>query len=643
MAENADHRKLAAILCADVKGYSKLMGEDEPYTVGALKECRNLFAENIQNRGGRVVNAPGDSILAEFPSVVSAVQCAVEIQNQLENRNTDLPDDRKMVFRIGVNLGDVIQSEDAIYGDGVNIGARLEGLAEPGGVSISKTVFDHVQKKLPYGYEYQGEHRAKNITNPVKAYKLLTAPEDAGKLVRKEPTVSASKWIWPTVVVAAIIVTLISYQVYQEIVGPKTEPASVEKMALPLPDKPSIAVLPFVNMSGDPDQEYFSDGMTEDLITDLSHISGLFVIGRSTTFAYKGKSVEIRRFAEELGVRYVLEGSVRKASNRIRVNAQLIDATTGHHLWAERYDGKFGDIFELQDRINRMIVSALAVKLTLVEQRKLSSKITGNVEVYDKFLRGLEHYRQNTPDDWAKAVSFFKETIELDPEHGRSYAQLSKIYGQAATEFLFALVYDTKWSKALNVSYDEAEDLSYTYLQLANKHPTSLYYWIASMRSLEYRNFETAIAEAGQGLALDPNNPEILLQMAKILVFAARPEESVEFAERAKRLNPRFRNPDYFWVSGMAQFAMDNLEEATALFEKAHKMNPDEKWYSLPLAATYSLLGLDQQAKETIESIQTTEWHYRPFLTSTIMLYLPFKDSSVARRFSDGLRKAGLK
>jgi adenylate cyclase len=232
MAENADRRKLAAILCADVKGYSKLMGEDESYTVGALKECRKLFAENIQNHGGRVVNAPGDSILAEFPSVVSAVQCAVEIQNSANDRNAELPDNRKMVFRIGVNLGDVIESEDAIYGDGVNIAARIEALADPGGVSISRTVFNHVRKKLPYGYEYQGEHQVKNITNPVKVYKLLTAPEDAGKLVGMEPPVSASKWIWPTVVVAAIVVTLIGYQVYQEIAGPKFEPASVEKMAI---------------------------------------------------------------------------------------------------------------------------------------------------------------------------------------------------------------------------------------------------------------------------------------------------------------------------------------------------------------------------------------------------------------------------
>ena len=302
MAENADHRKLAAILCADVKGYSKLMGEDESYTVGALKECRKLFAENIQNHGGRVVNAPGDSILAEFPSVVSAVQCAVEIQNQLNDRNAELPDNRKMVFRIGINLGDVIQSEDAIYGDGVNIAARIEAMAEPGGVSISRTVFNQVRNKLPFGYEYQGEHQVKNITNPVKVYKLLTAPEDAGKLVGLEPKVSAGKWIWPTVVVAAIILALIGYHVYQEIVGTKIEPASVEKMAYDLPEKPSIAVLPFVNMSGDPEQEYFSDGFTEHIITSLSKVPYLFVIARNSTFAYKGKAVKINQIAEELGV-----------------------------------------------------------------------------------------------------------------------------------------------------------------------------------------------------------------------------------------------------------------------------------------------------------------------------------------------------
>ena len=290
MAENADHRKLAAILCADVKGYSKLMGEDESYTVGALKERRKLFAENIQNHGGRVVNAPGDSILAEFPSVVSAVQSAVEIQNKLNELNADLPDERKMSFRIGVNLGDVIESEDAIYGDGVNIAARIEGLAEPGGVSVSRTVFNHVQKKLPYGYEYQGEHQVKNITNPVKVYKLLTAPEDSGKLIGVKPAVSASKWIWPTVVVAAVILALIGYHVYQEISWSKFEPASVEKMAFALPEKPSIAVLPFDNMSQDKEHEYLADGLTETIIASLAQSPELFVIARNSVFTYKGES-----------------------------------------------------------------------------------------------------------------------------------------------------------------------------------------------------------------------------------------------------------------------------------------------------------------------------------------------------------------
>ena len=244
MAKNADHRKLAAILCAEVKGYSKLMGEDESYTVRALKECRKLFAENIHNYGGRVVNAPGDSILAEIPSVVFAVQYAVEIQNQINARNAELPDSRRMVFRIGVNLGDVIQSEDAIYGDGVNIAGRIEALAEPGGVSISRTVFSQVRNKLPFGYEYLGAHQVKNITNPVKVYKLLTATENAGKLIGHESKFSASKWIWPTALVAAVIVTIIGYLVYQEITNPKIEMASVEKLASPLPEKPSIAILP---------------------------------------------------------------------------------------------------------------------------------------------------------------------------------------------------------------------------------------------------------------------------------------------------------------------------------------------------------------------------------------------------------------
>ena len=527
MAENADHRKLAAILCADVKGYSKLMGEDESYTVGALKECRKLFAENIQNHGGRVVNAPGDSILAEFPSVVSAVQCAVEIQNQLNDRNAELPDNRKMVFRIGVNLGDVIQSEDAIYGDGVNIAARIEALAEPGGVSISRTVFNQVRNKLPFGYEYQGEHQVKNITNPVKVYKLLTEPEDAGKLVGLEPKVSAGKWIWPTVVVAAIILALIGYHVYQEIVGTKIEPASVEKMAYDLPDKPSIAVLPFVNMSGDPEQEYFSDGFTEHIITSLSKVPYIFVIARNSTFAYKGKAVKINQIAEELGVRYVLEGSIQRSNDSLRITVQLIDAITGHHIWAENYDRKLKDIFALQDEIAMKIMAELQVNIGYQSLGRSSPIQTKNLKAYEKFLKGFEIYFRRTEEDILHARKIFEEAIALDPEYGAAYVMLGHTY------------LDDIWfhrTKDRAKSLQTAEQLAQKAIELTGQDDFNLR--LLSSIFMLRKQYDKAIIEIQKAIELSPNSAQSYFVYGMVLRFAGRNDEAIPILKKAIRLNP---------------------------------------------------------------------------------------------------------
>ncbi|HEA66906.1 MAG TPA: adenylate/guanylate cyclase domain-containing protein, partial [Desulfobacterales bacterium] len=362
MVEERAKRKLSAILSADVKGYSRLMREDELSTVRTLEAYRQVMTTAILKYRGRVVDSPGDNLLAEFASVVDAVESAVEIQKELGVKNAELSESRKMEFRIGINLGDVIEEGDRIYGDGVNIAARIEGLAEAGGISVSGTVFEHIKEKLTLGYEYQGDQTVKNISQPVKVYRILTEPEAVGKVIGEEKP-KPEKKMWVSLAVAAVIIIaggIIVWQFYFR--PPSIEPTSVEKMAFPLPDKPSIAVLPFDNLSGDPKQKYFSDGMTEDLITDLSKISGLFVIARNSSFQYKGKAADIKKISRELGVRYVLEGSVRKAENKVRINAQLIDATTGGHIWAERYDRDLKDIFALQDEVTQKIVAALAVR-----------------------------------------------------------------------------------------------------------------------------------------------------------------------------------------------------------------------------------------------------------------------------------------
>jgi adenylate cyclase len=360
-------RKLAAIFSTDVKGYSRLMGDDEEATIHTLKTYRKVISGLIERHHGRVVDSPGDNMLAEFPSAVDAVKSSVAIQQALKTRNAALEDHRKMEFRIGLNVGDVITDEGRLYGDGVNIAARLEGLAYPGGICISESIHTQVQNKLSFQYAYIGEREVKNIATPVPVYKVQL--EADGAIAPAASTVSQERPAprpvedtgplrrWPLTALAVVAVLLVAggvlllNPVSQQPTSPGDLDAPEETPGLPLPDKPSLAVLPFTNMSGDPEQEYFSDGMTEDIITDLSKISGLFVIARNSTFTYKGQAVDISDVSRKLGVRYVLEGSVRKAQSHVRINAQLIDATTGGHVWAERYDRELADIFALQDEI----------------------------------------------------------------------------------------------------------------------------------------------------------------------------------------------------------------------------------------------------------------------------------------------------
>jgi adenylate cyclase len=388
MAEEKFRRKLTAILSADVAGYSRLMGEDEEATVRMLTAHREMMGTLIQKHQGRVVDSPGDNLLAEFASVLDAVRCAVEIQEELKARNAEFPDDRKMEFRIGINLGDVIEEGERIYGDGINIAARVEGLAEPGGICISGTVYEHIKDKLALWEEYLGEHTVKNIKHPVRVYRVRMEPGAEAPKVSIEETQKPKPWKWA--ILGAVVVLVVAaggWAIWNfHFRPPPIEPASVDKMAFPLPDKPSIAVLPFINMSEDKKQEYFSDGITEEIIMGLSKVPDLFVIARNSTFVYKGKPVNIQQVSKELGVRYVLEGSVRKAEDRVRITAQLIDATTGNHVWSDRYDRDLKDIFALQDEITMKIMTALQVKLTEGQTARLTARGTKNLEAYLKCL-----------------------------------------------------------------------------------------------------------------------------------------------------------------------------------------------------------------------------------------------------------------
>ena len=623
-------RKLTAILSADVKGYSRLMGEDEVSTVGTITAYREVMATLIQKHRGRVVDSPGDNLLAEFSSVVDAVRCAVEIQEELKARNAELPENRKMDFRIGVNLGDVIVEGERIYGDGVNIAARVEGLAEGGGVCVSGTVYDHIENKLALRFEYLGEQAVKNIRKPVRVYRVLMEPGAAAG-VSREKKAGLRRWQWAALAVAAVllvgVVAVAIWNFYLRPAAPPTLVSSEKIPAIELPDKPSIAVLPFANMSGDPEQEYFSDGITDDLITDLSKISGLFVIARNSVFAYKGKAVKMERVSRELGIRYVLQGSVRKAGDRIRITAQLVDVNTGGHLWAEKYDRDLKDILALQDEVTQKIVTALAVRLTRDEQELLVRKGTDNVEAYDYTLRGGEYFFRFTKGANAQARQMFETAINLDPEYASAHSWLGWTHW---IEWSFG------WSQDPQ-SLERAFELAQMAIALDDSLPEahrllgSVYLW--------KKRHEQAIAVFEKSIALNPNHADAIRGLGETLYFAGKPEEAIGLIKRAMRLNPKY--PVWYLLNlGHAYFLMGRYEESIAVLKRALIRNPHVWPAHVYLAASYIALGKEKEARaEAAEIVRINP----NFSLETMRQKLPYKEQAVLARLFEGLRKAGVK
>jgi len=625
-------RKLTAILSADVKGYSRLMGEDEVATVRTLTAYREMMAALIQQHRGRVVDSPGDNLLAEFASVVDAVRCAVEIQEELKARNAELPENRKMEFRIGINLGDVIEEGDRIYGDGVIIAARLEGLAEGGGICISGTAFDQVENKLALGYKYLGEHSVKNIVKPIRLYRVLTEPGAVTTKVSREKRAGPRQWHRVALAVVAILIlgaaAVAIWHFYLRPAPTPMEVASVEKMAFPLPDKPSIAVMPFVNMSEDPKQEYFSDGITEEIITGLSKVPHLFVIARDSTFTYKGKPVKVQQVGRELGVRYVLEGSVRMAANRVRISAQLIDAKTGYHLWAERYDRDLKDIFALQDGITMKILIALQVKLTEGQQARLFGKGTKNLEAYAKLLQGREHSNRFNRESNVLARQMFKEAIALDPEYAMAYLNLSATH-------LMDLLYGS--SRSPKRSLEQAEELVQKALALDDSLAKA--YSFLGRIYLTKRQHEKAIAEGERALALAPNSAFVHAALAFSLYYAGRPEEAILLLKKAICLNPIPRSW-YLNTLGCAYRLTGRYEEAIATYKKALHRARGSLFAHLGLASAYSLLGREEEARAEAEEVLRID---PKFSLDHLAKSLFFKNQADTELVIDSLRKAGLK
>jgi TolB-like protein len=432
------------------------------------------------------------------------------------------------------------------------------------------------------------------------------------------------------IIVGAAVFTAWKYNLF----APQVKVASVKRMAFPLPDKPSIAVLPFHNLSDDPSQEYFSDGLTDDLITDLSKISQLFVIARNSVFTYKNKSVKINQVAEELGVRYVLEGSVRRVEDQVRINAQLIDATTGGHLWAERYDGKMENIFVLQDKITQKIVAALKVTLTAVEEKQAAGRETSNPVAYDAFLKGWVHYRRKTPEDFVKAVPYLDEAVERDPNYSRAYAALAAVYWVGARSL---------WGKYLDMSKAEAEMMAKIYLAEAMQDPTPLAHWIASDIHRSFRRYQEAITEATRAIALDANDPIGYYAMSSALIWAGNPVDGAEFIKKAMRLDPHYP-PDYLYFLGKAQFFMGRYADALESLEEVNRRNPDSDWAFFYLAATYGHLGREQEAKSAIKMFneRMTKAGASPIPSLQWIDAFSFKEWKDAERLRQGLRIAGV-
>jgi adenylate cyclase len=630
-------RKLAAILYADVAGYSRLTGEDEEATHRALSNSLDTITDSVEKHGGTIMHIAGDAVLADFPTVSDALICAASVQHELAERNKDLPENRRVQFRIGVNLGEVIVDRNEIYGDGVNIAARLESLADPGGICISESVHIAAGNKLPLGYEFIGEQEVKNIAKPVKAYRVRMKSGEVLPSARGVPKKGKQKRGHAAVIAAAALVAIVGALVWLKPAVFESDRVTSTPPTLALPEKPSIAVLPFTNMSGDPQQEYFTDGMTEDVITDLSKISDLFVIARNSTFTYKGKAVKVQQVAKDLGVRYVLEGSVQRAGEQVRINAQLIDATTGGHLWAERYDGSMVDVFALQDQVTRKIVAALALNLAAKEPGKREA--TKNPQAYDAFLQGWALYRRFSADDFAQAIPHFQDAVRLDPDYGRAYGAFASLYWESWRQ-------GNAWTAKVNPTDNNASSFVGArykvdkYLEFAMRNPSPLAYRVASATYWDYRKFDEAIAEAERAVTLDPNDPDGHVALAWALIFSGRPQEALPAVQRAMRLDPL--HPEvYMYVLGVSRLGLDQFDEAVATLERAHEQSPENRELNLPLAVAFERLGRHQQAQAALKRY-TDVWSIFATNVDGVMGWWPFKREADIRRFGGALVTAGL-
>jgi adenylate cyclase len=584
VAQGTSKRKLAAILSADVVGYSRLMQDDDAATVATLQEYRAAIARVIDRHSGRVVNAPGDNILAEFPSAVEAVQCAAETQKVLEGRNLELPAERRMEFRIGVNLGDIIEEADGtIYGDGVNVAARMESLATAGNVCISGKFYEEVQDKIEFKLEFMGDHSVKNIANPIPVYRVLSN-------------------------------------------GGQSPVAAIPSSGAIL-EPPALAVLPLTNMSGDPEQEYFADGLTEDLITALAAWRSFPVIARNSTFAYKGTSQDVRQVASELGARYILEGSVRKSGNRVRITAQLIDASSGHHVWAEKFDRDLDDVFAVQDEITLRIAATVEPAVGKIERKRSVVKPAKSLVAWDYYQRGMSELNTYTKTGSAQARVLFDQAIALDGTYSQAYSGMA-------------------WSHVLDLLLEhtpEPEESMAKLLAAAQRAAAlddedSVAHLMLSIAYMWPNEDELSIAAGERAIELNPSNALALVSLGNILDLVGRTDEGIEKIESGLRLNPRDANNQiYMAFLGRAYLNARRYEQAAERARKAIHRRSDYPNAHYILAVSLAHLGLEAQARDTLDACN----RIKPGFAERRSEWRPYRNPADNDHIHAGLKKIG--
>ncbi len=580
-------RRLAAILAADVVGYSRLIRADEEGTLDRLKALRSeIIDPKIAEHHGRIVKLMGDGMLAEFASVVDAVRAAIEAQRSITEHNAGLPEEKRIEFRVGINLGDVVIDGDDIQGDGVNVAARLEGLADPGGICVSGGVYDQVRDRVDAPFEDMGKQEVKNIDRPVQVWRWVADNPTAALGSEKE-----------------------------------LEP-------LPLPDKPSIAVLPFDNMSGDPEQEYFSDGIAEDIITGLSSFHSLFVIARNSTFTYKGRAIDVTQVARELGVRYVLEGSTRKAGNQVRITAQLIDAETGRHVWAERYDRELEDVFAVQDDIAQRVVTTVAPAVELAEQQRAARKPPDNMGVWDCYQRGMWHTNRLKGREFPEARRLFERAINLDPKSALGFTGLAWLAANQANITLLGPESDVLTSGLETAKMAVALDETHAWAHVA----------LGRMQLLQ-RQTKAAILEFERAVELNPNFVHSRWLLGAALIYVGRTDEGSAEIEAAERLSPRdTTRPFWRMVTGAAMFLDARHEDALSNFEEVLHQHPRWIVAITMRAANLSRLGKTELARGLEASVHEIRPDFRP---PHVLYSLPFTDPRFLQMLREALTGAG--